>query len=90
MRPVQKPKTIRELGPVNITNLKTLVEKVSERIWDGEDSVKENRFDCFQHTRHIIFRFIEGNRDPQDVYSNPIWEPWQGVLSPIMDQATQP
>lgn len=90
MSPVVKPSDIRELGPVDITALKAQVARVSERVWSAEDERKENRFDCFHHTRHIIFRFIEGMRDHRCFYSTPLWPAWQDALLPVLEEASAP
>lgn len=86
---VPKPKTIRELGPVDITQLKPLMLRLSETTWNKEDALKENDFECFHNTRHIIFRFISGNRDHRVSYSNPIWDIWQPILLPVMEHTTK-
>lgn len=88
MQPVTKPQRIRELGPVDIAGLKDLVARVSERVWTVEDERKENRFEVFHHTRHIIFRFIEGMRDHRCFYSTPLWGPWQEALLPVIESAS--
>lgn len=87
---VKKPRTIRELGEVDIAKLKAMVARLSETAWDREDSLKENDFEVFHHTRHIILRFIEGNRNPAVHYSNPGWAAWSGLLQPVMEQAIAP
>lgn len=87
---VIKPEYIRTLGPVDVTALKELVARTSERVWNLENDQKENKFACFHHTRHIVFRFIEGMRDHRRYYSNPIWNIWQAQLQPIMYQAIRP
>lgn len=87
MVPVAKPEFLRELGEVDIVELKRLVARVSEALWDAEDERKENKFAVFHHTRHIVFRFIGGLRDHRQFYSNPIWSVWQSRLQPIMDRA---
>ena len=63
MAKVSKPENISELGTVDISTLKNLVARTSEQVWNLENERKENAFDVFHHTRHIIFRFIEGMRD---------------------------
>ena len=86
MRMVVKPQFIREIATVDITAVKNLVGRTSDRVWDLEDERKENKFDCFHHTRHIVFRFIEGMRDHRCFYSNPIWDVWKGHLLPVLDE----
>lgn len=85
---VAKPHSVKDLGAVDASKLKALMLRMSETAWDKEDSRKENTFDCFHNTtRHVIFRFIAGNRDHRVHYGNPNWEMWKGVLLPVMEQA---
>ncbi len=86
MRKVKKPRFIKELGAVDINAIKKSIEKISEKTWNLENQRKENDFDCFHHTRHVIFRFIEGMRDHRVFYSNPIWSVWEPSLLPILDK----
>ena len=83
---VEKPATVRCLGPVDANALAAQVGRLAERAWWREDGVKPNRFSCFHHTRHIVFRFIEGNRDPRRFYSLPGWRIWRQWLLPLMDR----
>ena len=85
---VRKPATVRCLGAVDVSALAGLVERMSEKAWQFEDARKENDYHCFHHTRHVVFRFIEGNRCPWRHYSNPIWEIWRTWLLPVMREAT--
>ena len=80
---VQKPRSIRELCPLDVTEIQSLVESLPESLWNVENARKENNFPCFHHTRHIVFRFIEGNRDPRVFYSHPIWQIWKNKLEPM-------
>lgn len=83
---VIKPESVRELGAVDISKIKALIMKLPEKVWNLEDERKENRFSCFHHTRHIVFRFIKRNQDPRSYYSNPIWEVWRPMLEPLFTQ----
>lgn len=87
---VIKPETVRDLGEVDCARLVKLAQRVSDDTWAQENKGKENDFEVFHHTQHIIFRFIAANRDPEDNYANPAWEIWQPVLQPVMDQAIKP
>ncbi len=87
---VKKPASILELGQIDITELKNKVESLSENVWALEDARKENKFKGFHHTQHINFRFIRGNRNHRDYYSEPIWFIWKRLLLPIMNQAVAP
>ena len=89
MQTVRKPDNILELGEVDILALKQLVARTSDKVWNLENERKENKFGVFHHTRHIVFRFIEGMRDHRNFYSNPIWEVWQVVLLPVMHKAIE-
>ena len=89
MRTIRKPENIQELGEVDIADLKKLVVRTSERVWDLENGRKENNFGVFHHTRHIVFRFIERMRDHRKFYSNPIWDIWQDDLLPVMHKAIE-
>lgn len=87
---VTLPHTIRHLCEVDVAPLQALVARASEAVWSKEDSVKENRFPCFHHTQHIIFRFIRANADARVYVSHPAWTIWSPVLLPIMQQAIAP
>lgn len=89
MTEVVKPYHLRELGAINIEKIKGIVSRASETVWNLEDAQKENDFDCFHDTRHIVFRFIEENRYHRDFYSNPNWTIWQSRLLPLLEQASR-
>ena len=84
---VNKPENILELGAVDVSSIKNLVARTTEKVWNLEDQRKENNFEVFHHTRHIVFRFIEGMCDRHNFYSNPIWDVWQKNLLPVMCEA---
>jgi hypothetical protein len=87
---VEKPKSVRDLGPVDPAALRDQVVRVSEQSWALEDGRKENDFEMFHHTRHIVFRFTPSNRDPLDYYDTPAWQVWQPLLQPLLDAAILP
>lgn len=87
---VQKPDTVRDLGPVDIGKLLGALEQVPDRIWEHEDSVKDNPFACFHQSRHIIFRFVHRDNDPWNFAPKPLWAVWQPLLLPVMRQAIAP
>jgi Aspartyl/Asparaginyl beta-hydroxylase len=87
---VKKPATLCDLGPVDAAALRDRVAALSEQSWMLEDARKENDFAVFSHTRHIVFRFTPGNRDPEDYYETPAWTVWRGLLQPVMDAAIEP
>ena len=87
---VEKPASVRRLGAVDVDALRAHAERLSEKVWRQEDAAKENDYFCFTHTRHIVFRFIHGNRTPLRYYSRPIWKVWQRWLLPVMARAAAP
>ena len=84
---VRKPDTVLPLGPVDVEALRAQVDRLPDALWRREDRFKPNRFSCFHHTRHIVFRFIPRNRDPRAFYSEPIWRIWRRWLLPVMAPA---
>ena len=91
--PVEKPDTVRRLGPVDAGHLQALrvqVARLSDAVWNREDGAKENDFFCFAHTRHIVFRFIPLGAAHPRYYVNPGWDLWRRWLLPIMAQAAAP
>lgn len=87
---VEKPATVRDLGPVDAAGLRDMVLRLSDASWQQEDARKENTFPMFHHTRHMIFRFTPGNRDAEEFYDTPAWAVWRGLLQPVMDTAIAP
>ena len=84
---VDKPTTVRCLGPLDTEVLTAQVARLSDAAWRREDGLKENSFGCLRHTRHIVFRFIKANRDPRRFYSRPAWLVWKPWLQPLMASA---
>ena len=93
LQPVEKPDTVRPLGPVDAGHVRALraqVARLSDAVWNREDGAKENDFFCFAHTRHIVFRFIPLDATHPRYYVNPGWDLWRRWLLPVMAQATAP
>lgn len=86
--PVRKPTHVRHLGAVDTRALQLATGRISEELWQRADRGKENDYFCFDHTQHVVFRFIAGNDHPMRFYTNPIWMPWQGLLLPVLQAAT--
>lgn len=87
---VTKPASIRSLGMVDAGRLTDLAAQLSDSAWDKVDAVKENTYAVFHHTQHLIFRFINGNRDPEVYYDTEAWALWAPILEPVMRQAVIP
>lgn len=88
MKLVTKPETYLDLGAYDVVGLRDQVGRLPDSFWQIEDQRKENKFEVFHHTRHVIFRFTPGNEDPRSFYSNPAWTIWEKTLRPLMDQIT--
>jgi len=85
---VRKPREgVRLLGPVDIAPLEAILGHLTENLWRAEDENKPNKFSCFHHTRHVIFRFCDF-QDIRDFRSRPAWRIWSGSLLPVMAEAS--
>ena len=90
LRPVEKPHSIRRLGPVDVAPLRAHVARLSDNAWNRENAAKENDFACFTHTRHVVFRFVPGDSARPSFYTMPLWNLWRRWLLPVMAQAAAP
>ena len=85
----RKTKTIRKLGPVDITALRAAVLAIPEDVWNAENATKPNKFDLLDETRHIVFRFLHNARDWRDSYDRANWPQWRGLLEPVLAEAVR-
>jgi len=85
----RKTRTVRTLGPVDITALRTAVLALSEDVWVAENAGKPNRFEALGDTRHIVFRFIDNPRDWRASHDRPAWPRWRDVLEPVLAEAVR-
>jgi len=85
----KKTESLRELGSVDLAQLKSTINRISQKVWTQETVTRENDFECFHHTEHIIFRFPDSLADRTIVHSNPIWDIWKPMLLPIMNKAVE-
>ncbi len=85
-----KTESIRELGPIDISTIKQMVERLGDQLWENETEGRENKFAVFHHTQHIIFRFPDTSITRLDVHDNPSWTIWKPFLLPLMEQAVKP
>lgn len=69
---VQKPAAIKELCALDIAVLQETYHQLTEKIWQVHDDKKENKFDCFEYTQHVIFRFPDNLHDPRHFNRHPI------------------
>lgn len=85
--PVDKPKHIADLGPIDIAPFLGVLEALSEPVWRKEDSVKDNNFSCFHHTQHIVLRFIAPDHDPRHILVKPAGLMLGPVIEPLLRAA---
>jgi hypothetical protein len=86
----RKTKAALPLGPVEIGALREAVLQIPEELWNLEDSLKPNRFETLDRTRHIVFRFVKDLKDWRTDYERPLWAQWQALLQPVLDAAVRP
>ena len=86
----RKTPSVRYLGDVDISGLREEILAIPEELWDLEDSLKPNRFETLDKTRHIVFRFIKDLKDWRESYDRPVWAHWRDRIQPLLDQAVAP
>jgi hypothetical protein len=85
-----KTKGVFELGAVDISGIHDEIIKISEEIWDEQNSSKPNNFSEFYKTKHIIFKFVHDLNDCTRSYEFPVWEKWKDKIMPILEEAVKP
>lgn len=85
----KKTKLLRELGKVDITELKKRVIALSDNDWDTDEdfALNANKTKTLVSVKHINFRFNKGRKYEGFNCSN--WDNWKDVLIPVMDAATE-
>ena len=87
----EKTKTVRELGAVDISQIREDILNLPAEVWQGASSDKPNNvFKPLKNTEHIIFTFVNDFDNHLDVVEYPIWQEWKSRLEPIMKAATKP
>jgi len=90
MRSAHKPSTVRDLGRVEIADLKQKVAAIDASVWETQNASKPNKFGVFNKTEHIIFRFIDSFKDHRYFTDKALWADWHKVIEPIMTEAVKP
>jgi hypothetical protein len=85
-----KTKTMRELGPVDISSIREDILNLPPEIWEVKDHDKPNKFKELGRTEHIVFKFIREYDNHLDNFFYPIWDEWKSRLEPILETATKP
>lgn len=86
----RKTTSIRNLGPVELSELRAAILAIPESVWEAENADKPNKFGALDCTRHIVFRFVDDTRDWRNSHDRPMWAHWRDRLLPVMEQATRP
>lgn len=84
-----KTKSVRELGPVDISSVQDSVLAIAQEVWTAENAAKPNKFNEFHSTEHIIFKFVHDFNDYTNYYTTPIWDEWKDRLMPLMQKAVE-
>lgn len=79
---------VRDLGPVDPVLLDRLEAALRAQwdLWETQDRLKPNRFECFTHTSHIVFRFPLQLDTHERSVSFPLWTAWAPLIEPIIDR----
>lgn len=85
----RKTQSVRRLGSVDIAALRSAVMAIPEAVWNAEDSVKPNRFEALDLTRHIVFRFVSGFEDWRKSDNHRLWDQYKALLEPVLAAATK-
>ena len=83
----RKTETLRQLGPVDVSALRTAVLTIPEAVWESENAGKPNRFEVLDEIQHIVFRFIDDPRDWRHSHDRAAWRQWRDLLEPVLAQA---
>lgn len=85
----RKTTTIRQLGSIDVADLRAAVLAIPEDVWVAENAAKPNKFEVLDTTRHIVFRFVDSPRDWRASHDRPAWAPWRRLLEPVLAQAVR-
>ena len=85
----RKTTSMRRLGHVDVADLRAAVLAIPEQVWDAENSVKPNRFEALDLTRHIVFRFVIGFEDWRKAANHRLWDVYRALLEPVLAAATK-
>lgn len=86
----EKTTSVRHLGKVDISSIKSDILALPQGMWEYETKKRENDFNCFHSTEHILFRFHHPTPDHTKFISKPLWNIWEQRLMPLIDEAVAP
>ena len=85
-----KTKTMRELGPVDISSIREDILNLPQDIWEVKDQDKPNKFQKLGRTEHIVFKFVRNYDNHLDNFFYPIWDEWKSRMEPVLEAVTKP
>lgn len=85
----RKTRSIRDLGPVDISGVREAILAIPESTWDLENAAKPNNFKVLSAARHVVFRFVSSRETCAESYDRPLWAEWKARLEPVLEQASR-
>ena len=77
---------IRELGPIDITDLSAAILEQEDAVWT-ETSYRQEVFDVHRQTESIVLKFVELDNWPKfKIYEDSGWDHLSSVALPIMEE----
>jgi len=82
------PKTdyFNHLGSADIAALTERVKSIPESLWTSDLGEMHVKIKTLNDTQHVVFRYVDGQKDVFNYHDFPIWDDWKDDLSPIMEQ----
>lgn len=84
-----KAKTVRELGAVDISAIRSEILNLSAEFWQEQNSQKPISFRELSQTEHIVFKFIKNFHSHLDSVEYPLWQSWRDKIEPLLTVATK-
>jgi hypothetical protein len=81
---IAKPAHFKAVCDVDIAALVERIGCISDAEWDAESARRENNFEVFEETRHIIARFNRAVDVPEKYHENESWARWAEPVLPVM------
>ncbi len=82
------PKTdyFNHLGSADIAALTERVKSIPESLWTSDLGEMHVKIKTLNDTQHVVFRYVDGQKDVFNYHDFPIWDDWKDDLLPIMEQ----
>lgn len=87
---VRLPRTVKDLGAVDVGPFLEVLDRLSDQFWEVEDDGKENAYRVFHHTQHVILRFLSDRNDARSWYERPPWTVVGPMIEPTMREIVAP